>query len=161
MLRRAAALLGGVLVLFHIWLFLDRLWQGQLADAAALLRWAAAGGLTAGLLALHRRGVSLVRGRKAIAIWVLAALLHAPAVPGEPRAEHAPALAEMVTTVAQIVGALGVGLGLILLAVALRRQTTPQLARARAFARRPVRPYVAGHSLHCSSRPPPSLPLLV
>jgi hypothetical protein len=161
MLRRAAVLLGSLLVLFHVWLFLDRLWQGQLADAASLLRWAAAGGLTAGLWALHRRGVSLVRGRKAIAIWVLAALLHAPAMAGEPQAEHAPALAEVVTTIAQILGAFGVGLGLILFAVALRRQTTLQLARARAVARRRLRPYVAGRSLHCSSRPPPSLPLFV
>jgi hypothetical protein len=161
MLRRAAALLGGVLVLFHIWLFLDRLWQGQLADAASLLRWVAAGGLTAALWALHRRGVSLVRGRKAIAIWVLAALLHAPAMAGEPHAGQTPALAEAVTTVAQILGAIGVGLGLILLAVALRRQVAPQLARARAVARRRVRPYAVGRSLHCSSRPPPFLPLLV
>lgn len=161
MLRRAAAILGGALVLFHIWLFLDRLWQGQLADAAALLRWAVAGGLTAGLWTLNRRGVSLVRGRKAIAIWVLAALLHAPAVAGEHQADHAPALAEVVTNVAQVLGAFGVGLGLILLAVALRRRTTPQLAWARAVARCRVRPYVAGRSLHCSSRPPPSLPLFV
>ena len=160
-MRRAAAVLGGVLVLFHVWLFLDRLWHGQLADAASLLRWAVAGGLTAGLWALHRRGVSLVRGRKAIAIWVLAALLHAPAVVGEHQAGHAPALAEVVTTVAQILGALSVGLALILLAVALRRQVAPQLARARAVARGRVRPYAAGRSLHCSSRPPPSLPLFV
>lgn len=160
-MRRAAAVLSGVLVLFHVWLFLDRLWQGQLADAASLLRWAAAGGLTAGLWVLHRRGVSLVRGRKAIAIWVLAALLHAPAMAGEHQAEHTPALAEVVTTVAQILGVLGVGLGLLLLAVALRRQVTPPLARARAVARCRVRPFAAGRSLHYSSRPPPSLPLLV
>ncbi len=161
MLRRAAAVLGGVLVLFHIWLFLDRLWQGQLADAGSLLRWAAAGGLTAGLWALRRSGVSLLRGRKAIAIWVLAALLHAPAMAGDNPAEHTPALAEVVTTVAQVIGAIGVGLGVILLAVALRGQARPLLARARAVAPGRLRPYAAGRSLHFSSRPPPTSPLFV
>ena len=156
MLRRAAAVLGGVLVLFHVWLFLDRLWQGQLADAGSLLRWAVAGGLTAALWTLQRRGVSLVRGRKAIAIWVLAALLHAPVMAGEHPADHAPALAEVVATVAQLIGAVGAGLGLLLLAVALRGQTAPQLARARAVARPRLRPYAASRALPFSSRPPPS-----
>lgn len=157
MARRAVALAGGLLVLFHLWLFLDRLWNGQLADVSALLRWAVAGGLTAVLWALHRRGVSLVRGRKAVAIWVLAALLHAPAMAGEHPAEHPPAVAEVVTTVTQILGSMAFGLGLILLAVVLHRQAVPRLARARAVARRRARPLDRGRSLHFFSRPPPFL----
>jgi hypothetical protein len=158
MLRRAAVLLGSLLVLFHVWLFLDRLWQGQLADIGAVLRWAVAGGLTAALWTLHRRGVPLVRGRKAIAIWVLAALLHAPAVWGEHPADHTPALVEVVTTVAQLIGSVAIGFGLILLAVVLRRQASLRLTRARAVARPRLRPHASGGSLHVASRPPPVLP---
>jgi hypothetical protein len=160
MARRVVALVGGLLVLFHLWLFLDRLWQGQLADPGALLRWAMAGGLTAALWTLHRRGVSLVRGRKAVAIWVLAALLHAPAMAGEHPADHSPALAEVVTTVAQLIGSVRFGLGLILLAVVLHRQTLPRLARARALSRPRGRPLDRGRSLHFSPRPPPLLPTI-
>ena len=158
MLRRAVALAGGLLVLFHVWLFLDRLWSGQLADVAALLRWAVAGGLTAALWTLHRRGVSLIRGRKAVAIWVLAALLHAPAMAGDHPVAHPPAVAEVVVTVTQILASVAFGLGLILLAVVLHRQALPQLARARAVARRPPCPLDRGRSLHFSSRPPPAAP---
>jgi hypothetical protein len=157
MFRRIAAGLGGLLVLFHLWLFGSQLWEGQLAELGPVLRWAMAAGLTAALVGLYRSGGSVVRGRKAVAIWLLAALLHAPAIAGDSQAPPSPALAEAVTVLVQITAAsAALGLGLALLALVLRRVPARRLARARAVARRRVRPNDPGRSLHVTPRPPPS-----
>lgn len=156
MFRRIAAGLGGLLVLFHLWLFGSQLWEGQLAELGPVLRWAMAAGLAGALVGLRRSGASLVHGRKAVAIWLLAALLHAPAM-GDSQAPPSPALAEVVTTIVQVAAAsLSLGLGLALLALVLRRVPARQLAIARAVGRGRVRPLDPGRSLHVTSRPPPS-----
>ena len=71
-----------------------------------------------GAVALRRSGASAFRGRRAIAVWLLATLLHAPATAGERIGHDSPALPEAVTAViADCRGLRVVGLGLVLLAV--------------------------------------------
>ena len=113
MFRRIAA--GGValLVLFHAWLFAGQVLDGRLADPAVLARWGAAALLLAALEALRRTGASLFRGRRAVGIWLLAALLHAPAAGERLSAYETPALPETAATVLQI-GAIAAGLLLTL-----------------------------------------------
>ena len=79
MLRKLVGASAALLVLFHAWLFGAQLLDGRLADAGLVARWAAAGLLLAALVRLRRQGVSLVWGRRATAVWLLAALLHGPA----------------------------------------------------------------------------------
>ena len=156
MVRRLAAALGGLLVLFHLWLFGSQLLDGRLTEVGPILRWLMALGLVAALAGLHRSGASLVKGRTAVAIWLLAALLHAPAIAGHTSGHDSPALAEVVTTLAQIASAsVALGLGLALLAGLLRRLAAPRLVMARAVGRRRTRPFDPGRSLRVASRPPP------
>src|SRR5688572_27725663 len=92
MFRRLAAALGGLLVLFHLWLFGSQLLDGRLTELGPILRWLMALGLMAALAGLRCRGASLVKGRTAVAIWLLAALLHGPAIAGDTPGHASPAL---------------------------------------------------------------------
>ena len=157
MFRRLAAAMGGLLVLFHLWLFGSQLLDGRLMELGPMLRWLMAAGLVAALASLHRRGVSLFKGRRAISIWLLAALLHGPAMTGAGSTYESPALAEVVTTLVQIAASVALGLGLALLGGLLRRQFSPRLVIARAVGRRRTRPFDPNRSLFSASRPPPSL----
>jgi hypothetical protein len=162
MFRRLVAAAGGLLVLFHLWLFGSQLLDGRLTELGPILRWLMALGLVAALVALRRSGASMVKGRPAVAIWVLAALLHGPAIASDTKRYEAPALAEIVTTLAQIASAsVAVGLGLALLAGWVRRLTAPRLVVARAVGRRRTRPFHPGRSLRVASRPPPQFASLV
>jgi hypothetical protein len=112
LIRRVLLAAGALLALFHVWLFAGQAWEGQLADPAVLFRWLFAGALVAALVALRRQGASIFRGRKAVAIWVLAALLHGPAAARSIDGLGEPALPEFVSTLAQILVASGATLGL-------------------------------------------------
>ena len=129
MLRRTLVALGGLLALFHGWLLGSQLWAGQLAEPGLVLRWAIAAGLVAALIGLRRSGGSMFWGRKAVCIWLLAALLHAPAMAGEQVGYESPALPEAVTAVIQIAAAsVIVGLGLVLFAALARLASRPTAA---------------------------------
>ena len=80
MVRRCLIASAAILVAFHAWLFAGQLFSGELASPGLLLQWTVAGGLTWALWRLRKSGEALVGSRKAVAIWLLAALLHAPAV---------------------------------------------------------------------------------
>jgi hypothetical protein len=158
MFRRIAAALGGLLVLFHLWLFGSQLLDGRLTELGPALRWLMAAGLVAALAGLHRSGASLFRGRKAISIWLLAALLHGPAMAGDSVSHESPALAEVVTALTQVAAAsLALGLGLALLAGLLRQLFSAPLVVARALGRRRRRPFEPSRSIRYAPRPPPSL----
>ena len=77
--RTTAVVAGAMLVAFHGWLFAAQVAAGQLEDPWLVLRWTLAAGLVAALAAIRRGGAS-VWSRQGIAVWVLAALLHGPAV---------------------------------------------------------------------------------
>ena len=157
MFRRLAAAFGGLLVLFHLWLFGSQMLDGRLTELGPVLRWLMAFGLVAALAGLRRSGASLVRGRTAVALWLLVALLHGPAIADTTR-HNSPALAEVVTTLAQIASAsVALGLGLALVAALLGRVAAPRLVIARAVGRRRTRPFRPGRSLRIASRHPPAL----
>jgi hypothetical protein len=79
MVRKLAAVAGALLVGFHGWLLASQFASGELTDASSLSRWAIAAGLGGVLWYLNRQGISVVWGRKAVAVWLLVAALHAPA----------------------------------------------------------------------------------
>jgi hypothetical protein len=161
MFRRAFSAIGGLVVVFHAWLFGSQLCEGQLADPSLAMRWVIAAGLVAALAGLRQSGASLAWGRQTVCVWLLAALLHGPAMAADPTRQAAPALPETVTAVLKIAAASvfgGVGLALLAaLAVTLifrpsarhrlvlvPRRAVSGLERSSRFAPRPppVRSFV-------------------
>jgi hypothetical protein len=156
MLRRCALAAGALLAGFHAWLLATQVWSGHVAQPDVLLRWLAAAALVAGLTALGRRGVPVLVSRQAIAVWLLAALLHGPALANDLDGFATPSLPEAAVALTQ--SALAVSaVGLALLALWLRA-TSPRLAPgavAAVVARVPARPRSASAGLGFLPRPPP------
>lgn len=114
-IRRSALAIGALLGAYHVWLLGHQATSGQLADPATVLRWLVAIVLLTGLVSLWRRGESMT-GRPAVAVWVLAALLHGPALANDLEGFATPALPEAVATVAQAAAAVAaMGLALLVL----------------------------------------------
>lgn len=113
MIRRSALAIGALLGAYHLWLLGHQASSGQLSDPATVLRWLVAIALLTGLVSLWRRGESMT-GRPAVAVWVLAALLHGPALANDIDGFATPALPEAVATVAQAAAAVA-AMGLALL----------------------------------------------
>jgi hypothetical protein len=157
MFRKVLAATGLVLVLFHGWLFAGQAWEGQLADVGQASRWLIAAGLAFGLWTLRRQGGSMLRGRRAVALWLLAALLHGPAL-ADRFDVNAPALPEVAAVLVQASTGVAVLAGfLILLALALRTtRRTPRLP-AHLLVRIPVAvdPFGSGRTAVFAPRPPP------
>ncbi len=154
MIRRSLSLVGAALAAFHVWLFAGQLWSGALADPGLIFQWLLAAGLVGGLVALRRQGESLIFGRKAIAIWVLAAVLHGPAVA---RAELGDSpIPEVVVTLTQtIVGLVGLaGLAFFFAGASLRRPAFT--TDGRPVIRGYVPALVPSAGLAFAPRPPPS-----
>ena len=156
LIRTTLALAGAALVGFHGWLFAAQVAAGRLEDPWLVFRWIAAAGLVAAFVAV-RRGGAPIFGRKNVAIWVLAALLHGPASSDLGANFNSFALPETVaTTVVQLLSAAAIGAGLWLLAAllfpsrrtpAVRFATVPRFVQAGGLAPRLSR--------HFSPRPPP------
>jgi hypothetical protein len=75
-LRYGTGAVLAALVLFHAWLAGRRLADQSALDPHVLLRWLAGLGVVGALLWLRRLGLPLLRGRKALALWTVALLLH-------------------------------------------------------------------------------------
>jgi len=155
--RASLAIAGAALIGFHSWLFAVQIAAGRLEDPWLVFRWIAAAILVAALVAVRRSGEGIF-GRKSIAIWVLAALLHGPAIASDLQTDfNLFALPETVaTTVLQVVSSVALGVSLWLLAGLLlqRRRsapihyaTVPAFVAAGGRAPRSVR--------HFAPRPPP------
>ncbi len=155
MFRRSVLGLGALLGAFHLWLLGNQAWSGQLSEPDVVLRWLGALALVGGLAVLRRRGESLV-GRKAIVIWVLAALLHGPSLGNDLDGFATPSLPEAVATLGQIVASVSLpGLSLLLI-LAIRRSRQPLLLGTVAAATTfPIRLLDAGSGLGFLPRPPP------
>ena len=153
MLRKLVAASVALLVLFHAWLFAAQLLDGRLTDAGLLARWAAAGLLIGALWHLRRRGISLVRGRRATAIWLLAALLHGPAALDRLDSAQLP-IPDAIVALVEL-GSILVATGL--LGRALRRRfAVLVLGRARMTPAAPVfAACLAASRAHLAPRPPP------
>ncbi len=154
MFRRSVFGFGALLGGFHLWLLGNQAWSGQLSEPDLILRWAAALALAAGLVALRRRGESLV-GRKAVVIWLLAGLLHGPALGNDLDGFATSSLPEAVATLGRVVASVS-ALALALLALSpLRPWRTPN----RRVGPARVTPHAslldAGSGLGFRPRPPP------
>ena len=155
MIRLSLALAGGVLVAFHGWLFAGQLAAGRMDDPWLVFRWIAAALLAASIVAVRRSEKSIF-GRKHVAIWVLAALLHGPAISDQADFNSFALPETVATTAVQLLSSAALGAGLWLLAALF-------LARGRAlrvcYANAPVLVPAGGRatafSLHFSPRPPP------
>lgn len=129
MVLRPLTIVAAALAAFHVWIFFDQLWTGAIADPGLVLRWLGAAALVGGLLFLRRQGESLLRSRKAVAIWVLAALLHGPALANRFEAPGAPAIPEVILTLSQTLMVVGLtGVGLLLAARSRRRHALVPVA---------------------------------
>jgi hypothetical protein len=157
MIRASFAVAGAALVGFHGWLFTAQVAAGRLEDPWLVFRWIAAAILIATLVAVRRGGASIF-GRKNVAIWVLAALLHGPAIASDLQNDfNSIALPETVaTSVLQLLASAAPGVSLWLLAGLLRARRRASEVR---FAAVPV--FVAAGGLapgtlrQFSPRPPP------
>jgi hydrogenase/urease accessory protein HupE len=130
-MKRTIAAAAGALALFHGWVFGSQLWAGQLSEPGLIARWLLAGGLIAGIVLLHRSGESIFWGRKTVSIWLLAALLHGPAMAdGQLSALDQPSLPEVATVMLQVVASTLLGLGLALASRSPQRITTGLSSRA-------------------------------
>jgi hypothetical protein len=166
LLRWTARTAGAALVGFHAWLLATQWSAGRLSgDPALIMRWAAALVLAAALIWLGREGSSfgfLSLNRRTVVIWLLAALLHAPAVAD--RAGDANGLQTLPETVATLLlqttaaaGVIGAAmLALWLVAGLCRRRdsgnSTWSLDRAHPLFASPHHGYGAVHY----SIPPPN-----
>ncbi len=72
----AGAGIGG----FHLRILWTRLADGSVLDPVVAARWVTSVAIALVFIRLHRRGVSLVRGRAALVLWLLVALLHGVAL---------------------------------------------------------------------------------
>ena len=156
--RNLSGAAGALLVAFHGWLFAGQFADGQLAQPYLVLRWVVAAVLVATLVVLHRKGGDIL-SRKSVAVWVLAALLHGPAVAGHyGEALHNAALPQAIAPVVlQIVAAsTAMVLALWLVGALLTRQAA-RLARVAdiAFGLRPAGAFACRFSPPFSPRPPP------
>ena len=155
MIRRSALGLGALLGGFHLWLLGYQAWSGQLSEPDVVLRWAAAVALASGLVALKRRGETLW-GRKAVAIWVLAALLHGPALANDLDGFATPSLPEAVATLGQVVLSVSAFALILLVLLALApRRATAQCASQTAATPFSTHLLDAGAGLGFLPRPPP------
>ncbi len=144
---------AATLVVLHVSILWDRVAQGRLAEPGVALRWLAAVVLIVALLALRRRGVSLLWGRRALVFWLLVLLLHAGAVaPQEAGSRLAPE--HLLFVVPAAVGPAGLLL-VLLLALVSRALTAPAVSLARGAVC--AAPALRGGFLPAlASRPPPA-----
>ncbi len=82
------------LVVYHAFLFWDRVTSLTLLDPEVALRWGAAVALLLGFARLWRAGEPLLSGRKAWVVWSLVVLLHAGVAAGAGVPMAAPAEAD-------------------------------------------------------------------
>jgi hypothetical protein len=157
MVRKALATAGLLLVLFHGWLFVGQVWTGELADLTVVARWLISGGLVWGLYQLKRQHAPIFFGRKAVALWVLAALLHGPALAERIAAPGDPAIHEIVATVAQIVTGAAAVVGLVLFTGLLSstRRRTPTVFTAIRSDHAIEGALAPGTCFRFAPRPPP------
>jgi hypothetical protein len=98
--------------------------------------------------------VSLWRSRPAVAVWLIAALLHAPAIGSVAAAEAA--LPEVVATLVPIAAGVAAAVALLVLTAGLRRRrSAPSVARAAISLEVPPRAALVSLLFLASPRPPP------
>ncbi len=155
MLRRGVLATVALLAAFHLWLLGNQWWTGQLAQVDVVLRWLMAAGLVAGLAQLRRRGVPVLFGRQAVAVWLLAALLHGPALANDLDGFATPALPEAVATIAATVVGPALGLALLLIGTLAAARDARRIAPRFAASVRVTGQLSCAHAVSFLPRPPP------
>ena len=152
MFRWLMRALWALLVGFHVWLLAGHFSTGELLEPERLFRWVIAAGLAAGLILLRRQGVAIF-GRRAMVVWVLAGLLHVPAIANRLDSFDAPTAASL-TKLALVSVAVGLGLRLVGRMSVAKSATT---ARPDFFVvvAAPAVAISSGSLPHLASRPPP------
>jgi hypothetical protein len=152
MFRWLMRVAGGLLVAFHVWLLAGHVSTGQLLEPERLFRWVIAAGLAAGIVMLRRRGAALF-GRRAMVVWMLAGLLHVPAIASRLDSFDAP-VAISLTELTLV--SVAVGLGLRLAGrTSVARSATTGLAAFFVVVAAPAVAISSGSLPHLASRPPP------
>ena len=155
-IRVVLALAGGTLFGFHGWLLATQVAQGALDDPWVVFRWIVATLLVVALVSLHRQGESMW-GRKAIAVWTLAAILHAPAIAKNSPVDLGPLPEVAVVTMAQVMATAGLGVGIWLLAGLLTARSAAVMAIVEWLDRiAPPRALSPSLAPRFGSRPPPA-----
>jgi len=156
MIRKFLASIGLLLVIFHGWLFAGQVWDGQLADLPLVARWLVAVGLLLALQSLRRRGISVIRGRHAVAVWLLAAVLHGPAL-AERMGVDAPAIPDVVAALAPVAASTVLAGLFVLLALTFGARSRAPRRRLdlRLFDSVVVGPFALDSYPTFAARPPP------
>ena len=154
-IRTGAGVAGAALVGFHAWLFAGQVAAGRLEDPSLILRWLFASLLIGAFWMVRRSGHSIF-GRQGVAIWVLAALLHGPAIAGRINADLVTLPETVAVSVLQIVSSTALAISLWLLAGVLAQRRS-QLRRLPSFvpAFGAAAALAAGVAWQFSPRPPP------
>lgn len=153
--RTTAVVAGAMLVAFHGWLFAAQVAAGRLEDPWLVFRWVIAAGLVAALAAIRRSGAS-AWSRQGIAVWVLAALLHGPAVATDSFSSLAPPETVAASLLQQLVSVSALAITLWMLAGLLaRRDRHAPLYVGLVAASSLAGIFGQGFSPRYSSRPPP------
>jgi hypothetical protein len=148
------------LAAFHVWLLAAQIGGGQFFEPVVAVRWLAGALILSGFAALRRLGVPLLRGRKAIVLWLFVVLLHLHVIasPTDFAASMSAAIPEAVTGLGAPVALAPffAAVGLLFLARASRR--TAGRPRVSGFC--PARPALrggprSGYIPQSSTRPPP------
>lgn len=148
-----------VLLAFHGWLLATQWAAGRLFEPGVIVRWLAAIAIGVALTVLYRSGAAVV-SRKSLVIWLLAALLHGPAIASRTGQDlNLSALPETAITLvlqtAVVAGTLG--LTCLLFAAFIRRRALAT-SHAWSFVAR-LDHFIAlsdGFSAVVSARPPPA-----
>jgi hypothetical protein len=159
-LKRLGSVAVATLVAFHVWLFGNLLVEGRIASPVRALPWALALVLFAAFVAVSRSSDVASRRRRLIALWTLAALLHAPATAERIESASMPA----PPTIALVVTGLAPGLFALLLAATLMArafaaETTPAFGETNtsSFFRRAADPSAEPDA----PRPPPEFQIFL
>jgi hypothetical protein len=156
MVRKVLTAAGALVAGFHVWLFISQLGDGRLADISVLVRWGVAAGLGVALCYLRRQNIPLFWGRKAVAVWLLAAVLHGPSLTDRLAAVDTSASADVLAVMLQVTAGAAWLTLLVLATVTLRRRASA----AGTWLRLVPLPAPLSIRLLCSTpvapRPPPA-----
>jgi hypothetical protein len=156
MVRKLLTALGALLAVFHGGLFVSQLVDGQLADFGTLSEWLLAAVVVVAFLHLRRHRVSLVWGRTATVVWLLAAMLHAPAVAERVAPGSDWATGDIAVVVMQVTAAVSAVTSFLLAALLFGGLRERPVAQRASVARVPFVSLLFDSLLLIAPRPPPS-----
>ena len=120
-LRAVRRLAVTLLVAFHGWLLWTHVFGGRALDLQTAARWAVAILVLLGFRALHRCGMPLFWGRRAVVLWLLVVVIHCSAVWAGEAASLDVGIPETISVLAQLAAPAAAVLGMFFLGLAAAR----------------------------------------